>query len=105
MPRTVHVIYHYEDGNWWANSPEVERWGAAAPEVDELVGLVLEGVPFALESDDIEITHLPAPDLLDVFRGRTVGGRLRLQISNALRDLLSEPVAIPEGPVPVGCGS
>jgi hypothetical protein len=105
MPQTVHVIYHYEDGSWWADSPDVARWSAVANNVVELVELVCDGVPFALDSEDVEIAHIPAPDLLDVFTGGTVGGRLRVRISETFRSLLSEPLMVPEGPVPAACGS
>ncbi len=88
---SVRVIYHFEDGNWWADSPDVERWSAAAPDVAELVELVVEGVPFALESEDVEIVHLPARDLLDVFEGRTAGAQLRILIGEAFRGLQSAP--------------
>lgn len=87
----VHVIYHYDDGSWWADSPDVERWSAAADDVAELVDLVVEGVPFALERDDVEITHLPAPDLMQVFAGGTIGAPTRLLIENTFRGLLPEP--------------
>lgn len=74
----ITVIYHFDDEHWWADSPDVERWSAAAPSVEDLVRLVDEGVRFALETDDVEITHVPALDLTDVFTGRTAGGRLRV---------------------------
>lgn len=107
MLTSVNVIYHYEDGSWWADSPDIARWSAAASEITDLVELVVEGVPFALESDDVDITHTPAPDLIDVFRGRTVGGRLRLDVSAAFRGLLPDPprVAAPAGGTPIACGS
>ncbi len=34
MATDVKVIYHYEDGTWWADSPDVERWSAAADELE-----------------------------------------------------------------------
>ena len=74
MPTSVNVIYHYEDGSWWADSPDIARWSA---------------------------------DLIGVFSGRTVGGRLRLQVSAAFRGLLPDPprVAAPAGGTPIACGS
>jgi hypothetical protein len=100
------VIYHFDDGNWWADSPDVDRWSAAAPDVAALVQLVVEGVPFALEEDDVEITHHPAPDLIDVFAGGTAGGRLRLKISDAFRGLLPDQprAGIGDAALAVACG-
>jgi predicted RNase H-like HicB family nuclease len=45
---TVRVIHHYEPDGWWAESPDVQGWYAAADSYPELVELVEEGVPFAL---------------------------------------------------------
>ncbi len=54
---TIRVIYHHEDDGWWAESPDVERWTAAADSYADLVKLVEEGVRFALERDDVEVEH------------------------------------------------
>jgi hypothetical protein len=85
---TARVIYHYEDASWWADSPDVERWSAAADTIEELVQLVIDGVPFALDNDDVTIEHVPAPDLMDVFAGRSTGGRIRVELSESFVDLL-----------------
>jgi len=53
---TIRVIYHHEDGSWWAESPDVERWYAAADTYAEVVALAEEGIPFALEGE-AEIEH------------------------------------------------
>lgn len=53
----IRVIYHHEDDGWWAESPDVERWTAAAESYDELFKLVEDGVRFALERDDVELEH------------------------------------------------
>jgi len=45
---TVRVIYHHEDGSWWAESPDVERWYAAGDTYAEVAKLAEEGIPFAL---------------------------------------------------------
>jgi hypothetical protein len=87
----VNVIYHYDAGSWWADSPDIDRWSAAADEISELVELVVDGVPFALEKDDVEISHFPAPDLMGVFSGGTAGAKVRVQIENAFRGLLPDP--------------
>jgi hypothetical protein len=41
---TVRVIYHHETDGWWAESPDVEGWAG-------------EGIPFALERDDVALEH------------------------------------------------
>jgi predicted RNase H-like HicB family nuclease len=45
----VRVIYHYEEGSWWAESPDLKGWTAIAETYEEIVKLVEEGIPFALE--------------------------------------------------------
>jgi predicted RNase H-like HicB family nuclease len=45
----IHVIYHLEEGSWWAESPDLKGWTAAADTYEEIVELVEEGIPFALE--------------------------------------------------------
>ena len=45
---TVRVIHHHEPDGWWAESPDVQGWYAAAGSYAELVELAEEGVPFAL---------------------------------------------------------
>lgn len=47
------VIYHREDGVWWAESPDVEGFGASADTLEELRPLVRQGLAFYLEDDGI----------------------------------------------------
>jgi len=54
---TVRVIYHHEDGSWWAESPDVDRWYAAGDSYAEVAKLAEEGIPFALERDDVVLEH------------------------------------------------
>jgi hypothetical protein len=44
----VRVIYHREVDGWWAESPDVERWSAAADSLPELGVLVSEGLALAI---------------------------------------------------------
>lgn len=44
--RTVQVIYHQEPEGWWAESPDVEGFGASGETLEELRDLVREGLPF-----------------------------------------------------------
>lgn len=92
MATEVKVIYHYEDGAWWANSPDIDRWSAAADELEQLVGLVDEGVRFALERDDVNIEHLPAPELMDIFAGRTAAAQLRIVSREAFFEMVRPEV-------------
>ncbi|NTW41770.1 MAG: type II toxin-antitoxin system HicB family antitoxin [Cellulomonadaceae bacterium] len=48
------VIYHHEQGSWWAESPDVDGFTAVAGTFGELRALVREGLEFYL--DDLEPT-------------------------------------------------
>lgn len=54
---TVRVIYHHEGDGWWAESPDVEGWSAAGDTYAEVAKLAEEGIPFALERDDVALEH------------------------------------------------
>ena len=58
---SVRVIYHHEDGTWWAESPDVESWSAAGDTYVEVRALAIEGIPFALDRD-AEIEHFVPAD-------------------------------------------
>ena len=61
---TIRVMYHHEDGGWWAESPDVERWYGAGNTYAEVVKLAEEGIPFALDHD-AELEHyVPAGEPL-----------------------------------------
>jgi predicted RNase H-like HicB family nuclease len=55
--QTIRVIYHHEPDGWWAESPDVEGWSAAADSYPEVVKLTEQGIPFALKQD-VELKHL-----------------------------------------------
>ncbi|MGN6256531.1 MAG: type II toxin-antitoxin system HicB family antitoxin [Solirubrobacterales bacterium] len=57
----IRVIYHHEPEGWWARSPDVKGWTAVADTYDELVKLVEEGIPFALERE-AEVEHIVPAD-------------------------------------------
>jgi predicted RNase H-like HicB family nuclease len=58
----IRVIYHCEDGNWWAESPDADGWYAAADTFEECRALSEEGIRFALDRGDVQISHyVPAP--------------------------------------------
>jgi predicted RNase H-like HicB family nuclease len=53
----IRVIYHHEPKGWWAESPDVKGWIAAGKNYAEVLKLAEEGVPFALERDEVELEH------------------------------------------------
>jgi len=54
---TVRVIHHRKGGSWWAESPDVDRWYAAGDDYAEVAKLAEEGIPLALERDDVVLEH------------------------------------------------
>ncbi len=50
-PEGVRIVYHREPGGWWAESPDIERWSAAADTYAEVVALAEEGIAFVLDED------------------------------------------------------
>ena len=55
----IRVIYHDERPlGWWAESPDVDGWSAAADSYVEVRQLAEDGVRFALERDDVVVEHL-----------------------------------------------
>lgn len=58
----IRVIHHYEDGHWWAESPDVPEWFAAAETYAESHQLAQEGIPFALERSNVTIEHFVPAD-------------------------------------------
>jgi predicted RNase H-like HicB family nuclease len=55
----IQVIYHDETPHgWWAESPDVKGWSAAADSYAEIRQLAEDGVRFALERNDVVIEHL-----------------------------------------------
>jgi predicted RNase H-like HicB family nuclease len=59
----IRVIHHYEDGRWWAESPDVPEWFAAAETYAEAHQLAQEGIPFALERNNVAIEHFVPADI------------------------------------------
>jgi len=59
---TVTVVIHRERHRrtlgWWAESAQVPGWHASADTLTELRALVADGVRFALETDDVEISEV-----------------------------------------------
>lgn len=49
--RQITVRYHKEAGTWWAESPNLPGFSAAADSREELRALVAEGVAFAIDDE------------------------------------------------------
>lgn len=88
----VEVIYHHEDGTWWAESPTLPGWSAAAPTFEDLRPLTREGVALAAEVDDTQL------DLRESVEGSFaptvlgVGAKLTFSCSAAAAEQLEPPV-------------
>jgi len=61
-PETIRVIYRHEGSGWWAESPDIEGWSAAASDYSSLRQLAVAGIPFAL-GREAELEHF-VPDAL-----------------------------------------
>jgi predicted RNase H-like HicB family nuclease len=58
----IRVIYEYDGDTWVASSPEVPNWTVVADSYQEAHRLAEDGVPFALDRDDVDVKHfVPAP--------------------------------------------
>jgi predicted RNase H-like HicB family nuclease len=53
----IRVIYHREPEGWWAESPDVKGWTAVGGSYAEVLKLAQEGIPFALERDEVDLEH------------------------------------------------
>jgi predicted RNase H-like HicB family nuclease len=58
----IRVIYHHEPDGWWAESPGVAGWYAAASTYEDCRKLAEEGIRFALERDDVSVEHYVLAD-------------------------------------------
>lgn len=78
---TARVIYHYEAGAWWAESPDVPRWSAAGETFHEVRRLAEEGIPFATQQKDWNLRHIVPGELLPYFQGTTAGAISRVRLA------------------------
>jgi len=60
--KRIRIIYHHDPEAWWAESPDVKGWTAVADSYGEILKLAEEGIPFALERDDVELEHFVPAD-------------------------------------------
>jgi predicted RNase H-like HicB family nuclease len=58
----IRVIYHREPEGWWAESPDVKGWTAVGESYAQVLKLTEEGIPFALECDEVELEHFVPVD-------------------------------------------
>lgn len=56
MSTEVRVVYHFEDGSWWADSDDAPGYYAGADTLDQLRERVLEGLEFHFE-DSVEVSE------------------------------------------------
>jgi predicted RNase H-like HicB family nuclease len=57
---TVRIIYHHEQEGWWAESPDVAGWSAAASSYPEVRELAEEGIPAVVGGDASLEHYVPA---------------------------------------------
>jgi predicted RNase H-like HicB family nuclease len=55
--KPIRVNFSHEEDSWWADSPDLKGWLAVADTWEELMKLVEEGIPFALECE-AELEHV-----------------------------------------------
>lgn len=55
MSIEVRVVYHFEDGSWWADSEDAPGYYAGAESLEELRKLVHEGLEFHFE-DSVNVS-------------------------------------------------
>jgi len=59
---TIRMMYHYEDGYWTSESPDLAaltdvRWCSGGETYDEARELAADGIPWMLERDDLVLQH------------------------------------------------
>ena len=55
--KKVKIIYHREDGIWWAESDDVPDFSAAADTFHDIRKLALDGIDFTLDGAPTSITE------------------------------------------------
>jgi predicted RNase H-like HicB family nuclease len=87
--RQVTIVYHYEDGNWWADSPDPDltTFIAGGRSLEETRRLAHEGAEFHLNED---VT------VIELFEPAHVMTSLEISHSEAL------PVVVYGAPAPSG---
>lgn len=60
--RTIHVVYHHEEGSWWAESDDMPGWTAIGGSLREIRRLVREGIGIFFEGVEIDLRESYADD-------------------------------------------
>lgn len=79
--RRVTVVIHQEPEGWWAESPDLDGWSAAAESLDALREQIRGGLEFFLD-DTVETVEEFAGDR-DTITIFGVEGLVRLQIATS----------------------
>lgn len=70
----VHIVYHYEDGTWWAESVDLPGWTAVASTADDIRNQVREAIDFFIDRPvDVEEVGLPLATIT-IHPSRASGG-------------------------------
>jgi len=73
--RDITVTYHYDPPcGWWFASDDIPGWTGAAASLLEAYKLAGEGVPFALETHAVCVTHRLADDVPTSSSGSVESG-------------------------------
>lgn len=78
--REIRVTYHQEPEGWWAETADLPGYSAWGADLDEVMELAKEGVPFFAEDaglTDIHLVHVaPMTDVLQTAACTTAAGTL-----------------------------
>jgi predicted RNase H-like HicB family nuclease len=83
--RTARIVYHHEPEGWWADSPDLLGWSAAAESREDLEKLVRDGAEFFAE-EPLDLFHLNAP----VPGTATVGAIGTFRVTRQLRPVAAD---------------
>lgn len=53
----IRILHHPDADGWWAESPDVEGWSAAAATYTEVVKLANDGIPLASGHQEATLEH------------------------------------------------
>jgi predicted RNase H-like HicB family nuclease len=57
MARKITLVFHREPECWWAESPDLERYTAAAPTYEELRRMIVEELP-VFKGEELEFFEI-----------------------------------------------
>jgi predicted RNase H-like HicB family nuclease len=103
VPREIRIRYHYEpDGAWWADSPDLERFTAAAETFAEVRRQAREGAEVFAE-EPVMVVEEGVPELVMASAPDQAALRVRVVFEGHYRQLAGPtgPGAIPTVVSPV----